>query len=489
MLRSGLFNVVGQVIRVASALLVIPLLTRLLGIEGYGLWVLVSAITGVVILAEAGLTTSTTVFVAQDLATQDEARLASALTTVCSLMLVLASAAAVLLWVFSPTLAGYLPNLSPEQQELVGTTLQIAALSIWALLMQQVMGGIVMAYERYDLVNGLRIAQSISSSVGLVAAAWLGRTIVGLMVVQAAVNIFILLAGVIIVASLTRFLIFRPRFERHRFVAIGRYSAVTWAGSLGSTLFLQGDRLIVGAILGPYLLGIYGVITGLAVQINSLSALLVQPILPLASHLYHVGSAEAMDRLRTEFHKSTALNVLAVGILCLVLVSVAPLVLRVMLPSTIEGYQVTALRLSSIVYAIYSTSATGYFVLFATDDAVTNTVLALLGATLALSMIAVLSQLMGLLGAVLGNAGYIVVILATVRASRRINLPLAELRVYYVVPAIVLLLNVCLYWVLPKSLIVTLPVALLSVASMLAWGIHIGRADLIKSRIRIPSAT
>lgn len=68
MIKNGFYNVVGAVIRIGLTLLTIPLIIRLIGVEEYGLWTLVSTMIGIVGLAEAGLAVSTTVFLSRDLA-------------------------------------------------------------------------------------------------------------------------------------------------------------------------------------------------------------------------------------------------------------------------------------------------------------------------------------------------------------------------------------------------------------------------------------
>ena len=57
MIRNGLYNLIGGVVRVFSITFTTPLLIRFMGLENYGLWALVSSVVGLVTLAEAGLST------------------------------------------------------------------------------------------------------------------------------------------------------------------------------------------------------------------------------------------------------------------------------------------------------------------------------------------------------------------------------------------------------------------------------------------------
>jgi O-antigen/teichoic acid export membrane protein len=71
LLKNGFYNALAGAIRIGLALLTIPILIRIIGVEEYGLWTLASAVVQIVNLAEAGLSMATTVFLSQDLAKED----------------------------------------------------------------------------------------------------------------------------------------------------------------------------------------------------------------------------------------------------------------------------------------------------------------------------------------------------------------------------------------------------------------------------------
>ena len=71
MLRNGFFNLAGSMIRLGLAVVMIPLLIHLIGVDEYGLWTLVNAALSMAALAEGGLSISTTYFLSADLAADD----------------------------------------------------------------------------------------------------------------------------------------------------------------------------------------------------------------------------------------------------------------------------------------------------------------------------------------------------------------------------------------------------------------------------------
>lgn len=106
--KNGYYNAVGGIIRIGLAILTIPLLILLIGVGEYGLWTLVSSVIAIVTLAEAGLATSTTVFVSQDLGKEDVDGLSQTLTVTVGAMLTLATFAAISLFFVLKVLLIYL---------------------------------------------------------------------------------------------------------------------------------------------------------------------------------------------------------------------------------------------------------------------------------------------------------------------------------------------------------------------------------------------
>ena len=113
--RNGFYNTFAGVIRIGLAILTIPLLMRLIGIEEYGLWTLASTIILVVTLAEAGLSTATTVFVSQDLGKEDFEGLSQTLTVTVGGILILATFAAMSLYFTADTIISLFSKLEKSQ--------------------------------------------------------------------------------------------------------------------------------------------------------------------------------------------------------------------------------------------------------------------------------------------------------------------------------------------------------------------------------------
>jgi O-antigen/teichoic acid export membrane protein len=223
--------------------------------------------------------------------------------------------------------------------------------------------------------------QAIVSSGGLIAHGWVGW-------------------------SLLRFEKLFSIWDRKKAIAIAHYSAMTWFTSIGSALFSQGDRLIVGSILDSKLLGVYAAITNITSQINSLSALAIQPLLPsLSSQLGKLNVDR--DRLERQIKIATKVNgIVALGLGALLSIF-APLVLSAMIPEGVTNEYLLGFRLATVIYSLYSVNAVGHYILFSVNAVNISLTIALVSGIVSLIMIFFGSNYFGLLGAIAGNSGYL----------------------------------------------------------------------------------
>lgn len=423
MIKNGLYNVVGAVIRMGLTVLTIPLLIRLIGVEEYGLWTLTSATVGIVSLAEGGLSVSTTVFLSKDLANDDADSASQTLTVTVGTMLLLATMAVIVLWVGAPRLIGLFPLLEQRQYLAAVQALQVGGLVIWAQLLQRVLIGVEQAHQQYGVINVLNTLQITLSHLGMLIVAWLGGRTTELMQWQAVVSV-----GVLIVHGWVGWLLLR-HFKIHlawnntKGMDIAKYSLMTWLASLGSALFNKADRILVGASLGTGLLGVYAAITNVTVQINSFSAVAIQPVLPAISN--HLARKE-FDLLTLQRQVKQALeinSIIALG-LGAGLLALAPQIIQVVIPGQSPRNYLSEFNTATIIYSLYSVNAVGYYVLLAVKAVNKFMVIQLASGIISLALITIGLHSFGLLGAIVGNVGYLGVFLLTFLGMKNLNIPL-----------------------------------------------------------------
>ncbi|BAZ10897.1 polysaccharide biosynthesis protein [Calothrix sp. NIES-4071] len=422
LLKNGFYNTVAGAVRIGLAVLTIPILIRLIGVEEYGLWTLASSVVALVALAEAGLSTATTVFVSQDLAKEDVDGLSQTLTVTFTGMLILATLAAIILYIVANSLVDFFPKLQLEQRLAVVKALQLAALVVWARLLQQVVFGVEQAYQKYAVMNLLVMLQSLLSNLGSLIVAWLGGRTVELMQCQVVINFLVLAAHISVIWLLVRDVKLRLRWSRSKGFAIARYSIITWLATLGGALFTQADRLIVGGLLGTNVLGVYAAITNITSQINIFSALPVQPLLPAISSQIAVKQDIDQVVLQGQVKQALQINSLVALGMGAILCTFAPAILRLMLGGEISDQTVLAFYIAIVIYALYSVNAVGFYILFGVNAVNICMAVQLFSGINSLFLIAVGANSFGLIGAILGNAGYLGIWLLTYFGMKKLHI-------------------------------------------------------------------
>jgi O-antigen/teichoic acid export membrane protein len=468
MLKHSFYNVTAAGIRVGLGLLTVPLLIRLIGIEEYGLWTLAGAVIGVVALVEVGMSISTTVFVSRDLGRNDIEGISQTLTLCLLSMFLLATFAAFLMMAGAPAIMRLFPSVKPPQKEVGIWAVQVGGVVVWTRLLQQVLVGIEQAFQRFGMMNVLNVAQAIFTTVGMLLIAWFGGKVRELMLWNAVVGVGALLAHAAYVRSVVRNLAVHWAWNPSKIWEILRCSLMTWLIVLGGTLVTQADRIIVGALLGTTALGVYGAIANIAQQINSLSAIPVNPLLPLLSNLLSQ-TKDNLESLRKSVKQALQVNAVVAFALGATLLMLSSRVIRILFPGPAEPEYVQTLQMAVVITALYAVNATGYYILMALQSLKRLILIQSISGVLALSMIALGAKLMGLFGAVFGNVAYLTVWLFTFCAMEQLGVPRRTWAKWLIPPEIWYVSTIFMSLVVPYNDWLRLALVFFLDGLLLAW--------------------
>jgi O-antigen/teichoic acid export membrane protein len=423
LLRNGVYNLLGGAIKVALGIAVIPILIRSLGIEEYGLWTIASSVLGVVNLAEAGLSTATTVFLSQDLRENNLRNISETITVSLIIIFLLATIAGISLYLSSGAIVNWYPDLTLSQSSDLLLALQIGSLLIWFRLIQQVLIGVEQAYQRYDLINIIGTFSSVLTSLGMITISLSSGKTLQLMQYQLFTNFILFLIHFWLVKFLVGNIKFYLTFSK--ILEIGKYSSIMSITSIGGVLFTRVDRLVIGYVLGSKYLGIYSAITDIASQINALSAMAVQPLISSISNEINVQSKSVKKQVK----KSLFANLYISLFLGILINAFAPLVLSLIFKQKIEEVNdmfLLSFRLGILVYSMYSVNGSGYYVLLGTKRVGICSAISLIVGIFSIILIYLGAINLGLVGAILGNAGFLGVYAFTFFSMLTVNIPLNQ---------------------------------------------------------------
>ena len=420
-LRLSIYNTVPGLIRILSGIITIPALIKITGPKEYGIWVIASSLVNVISLAEGGLSTAATVFVAEDAGSGGNTKsLSQTLAAIFVSILVLSTVCATGIIISSDFLSNTLFGNLPQEDRLnLGCALKFSSIVVWTKLVQQIIIGVSYGFQRYGVINLLISLQAIVINVGLIVVAFLGGRAIALMEYQAMVSLLLFSIHAFVHLNLTKSLHERFNWSYDRFSSIAKYCISVWIANLGATLFTQVDKIIVGAALGATSLAGYSAITSITSQINSLSAMPIQPLLPKISSL--TSDTKTTQKIATRYFKqATEINCLISFGMGGLLVIYSSQILDFIIGKNLSIDLVVPFRLCILIYSIYSINASGYYYSFAIHD--TNRAMKIIALSGFISLLSIYigCNYFGVFGAIFGNIGYIFTLILNVMAIRKL---------------------------------------------------------------------
>lgn len=406
MLKNGLYNLIGGLVKLCLSIVSVPLLLNVLGTVEYGLYAIISSILTFATLSEWSISMLMTVFVAQS--NNDPVKSRHILNAALVIVLGLSVITGLILWLGSPFLASVFNDMTAQQTSIFKGSCQIGSLLVFTRLLQQYFVGIEQGFGAYKQMNTIMMSYNLVLTSSILICAWLSGSIQTIFWIQIVISVlaisvhtyFCWKQGYLKLLNWTSF----P--DRDTLTKMSQYAFRTYLGVVGSALFNQGDRIIIGKMLGLEAAGIYSALSGVATQINSLSSIPVQPIVPQISGF--VNPIAKVDlTLQNILTKALTLNVaIAVGIGSGIIL-LAPEVIALLFRRRFENEHIFLLKMLCVVYTIYSCNAVGYYTLFALKKEQLNTLVTLICGLGTLLLIAFLTSELGLLGSILGNFGYV----------------------------------------------------------------------------------
>jgi Membrane protein involved in the export of O-antigen and teichoic acid len=324
---STLWNIVGQLLPALAGLLATPTIVHGLGDERFGLLALSWLVIGYFSLFDLGLGRAVTKLVAERIAAPDDGSLRRIVWTAWSVMLGLGVLAAVLPLPFVPWLVAHGMRASVAFRAEATTSLYLLLLSMPAVILMSGFRGVLEAHQRFGLANAVRIPFGIATfAVPLVTLRYsptLTAAIAGLVVARYLATVGY---GVLCVAVLRRHARpARPTAEVLReLLSFGAWITVS---NVVGPIMVTFDRFVIGAIVSVAMVTYYATPFQVVMQFLLIPSALAAALFPAFS----TAAAEGPERLREIFRLGVEVNLLALYPCAVLIVALAPEILRLWL--------------------------------------------------------------------------------------------------------------------------------------------------------------
>lgn len=399
--RSSFFSIADHLVLPLLWLGATPVLVRFLGIESFGIWMLVNSLMGISGAMGFGLTDSVIKHVSHYRARESEGDVLRVLRFSITMYTVLGAIACVLLVLLAPFLVASAFHLSGGTADVAVAAMRIAGIGVWLRFVDAVLVSAFYGYERFDLAAVGNTLSNVLSVTGALATAVATRNVAAMMWVSV---IVLPLTITLRVWMIRRYLLatFRPSpsLDGASFRELYSFGMYSWLQVVGSMLLDHADRLLIASFLGASALGHYAVCNQLSQQVHTLVSRGAAFVFPLASGIIAAGD---LPRLRRVYYRGAYFSVLAAVIIAvpLYVMSFQILALWVGEPLARESHRV--LEILALVYALSATSAVPFYLLNGAGYVRFNAALGFLNGIVIASAVAVAAPLLGVAGAAMAK--------------------------------------------------------------------------------------
>jgi O-antigen/teichoic acid export membrane protein len=359
-IRNATWSTTGFVLPTVALVLTTPVFTRELGMEGFGVYALITTLLGMNGLASFGLSDATTKFVAEKNAQKTD-RLVPLIQTSCALCLTLSVIFGILVYFLAPALIGKIFHVAPSWSSPAVAALQIGALAFALRLIESFVGSISLGFSRYDWIGKVDIVGGLvligSQTFLLLVGYGLVALTICITVVAAAGTIIKLLMAMKLVGGMRTF---SPRLHRGEMRKLLNFSYFSWLQSINQILGAQADRLLIAGLLSTQALSYYVVCTRVASLVQVIPARATSFIFPLASEQHAAGQ---LSQLRTTYFVAQNATIIFSLILAAPLFLYAPSVLTIWLGENVAADTSLLLRVLVVTYTLLAGSILPFYYL------------------------------------------------------------------------------------------------------------------------------
>jgi O-antigen/teichoic acid export membrane protein len=401
--RNAIYNVSDQMATPVLMVVAARFLTTHMGFEQFGVWVLVLALTGSLAVFNFGLGDATIKFISQDRGTGNMGSVARTFRVNLTMGTLLGVAAALALLLGAPMIARHVFGASAASFATDVHAIDLGGLILALRSVESILANTLRAFEDYAGAARVSVCVKIGivgSAVGLVA---LGYGVVAILLATVACVIAGLVAYMMRVRTTIQGVSFLPEFDSFLWRRVSSFGFYSWAQSLAAVLFNQGDKLVVGALLGTAAVARYAICTQVASVVQIITAAAFNFLFPQFSRRYEAGETSNVRRI---FRLGMATNLALAAILAIPLLLAGKFILTLWMGRAFAEQSYILLAVLTVGYAWLAVNVVPYLALLGFGKIRFVCIANVIAGVASVAGSALLIPAFGLIGAGLGRLAY-----------------------------------------------------------------------------------
>jgi O-antigen/teichoic acid export membrane protein len=415
---NAFYSVLEYIAQPLSMLVAAPFLVHKLGLQQYGVWMLVNSVLGSMGILSTGFGDATVKYVSAYRGQNNPAGVESTIRSTLTINVVLGILFGMLVWFSSAYSVSHLFKIEAALHTPCIEALRISAVILAVRSVESVFVSTLRAFERYGPPVKLNVFLRAMVVVSAVVVAAVGGGVVAIM----GATLFWSLLVVALQAIAARCVVGRlspvPTFERAALGEVLGFGCFSWLQALAGVVFSYADRFLVAAMLGTAPVAIYVLCVQVAQPIHGLAAAGFNFVFPHISSRHGAGETQGPRRVfRLSLLTSLALSLT----LALPVVVLARPILRLWMGQQVADEGQVVLALLAVAYALMALNVVPHYALLAFGRVRLISGLNLGSGILLTVLMALLIPAYGLTGAATGRIAYsLLLAIPYLVASRRV---------------------------------------------------------------------
>lgn len=307
LLRSALWNALGQGFPLLVGVVALPAIIRGLGTPAFGAFQLAWAVLGYFALLDLGLGRATTKFVAEYVAKGDTKRIWDAVTGSLAVQAVLGVAGALALAALVPFLIGHTFRIPPDLVPDVRRAFYLLPFAVPIVLLGSSLSGVLQAVQRFDLVNLVQGVTGAATYALPVAVLSRGGGVAAVVAAVVGTRVAALLWYALLVPRELPPRPARSRVDRELLRRLLSFGGWVTVSSIASPFMVYLDRAVLGSVLTLSAVAYYTAPYDIVSRLSIVAASIIPPLFPAFSALDGTGDRRRLAGLFLRAAKLLAL--------------------------------------------------------------------------------------------------------------------------------------------------------------------------------------
>jgi len=277
-----------------------PLLVSYLGVDQYGLWVLVNSFAGMSGVSNLGMGTAVMKFVSARRGQGDQVEAARVVQICLAMSLAGGIVFSSLMALMTPYLAQKVfHKMGPINRTIIAMFCGAALVLLYQL--DNLYTQAIKATERFDVAAYIEIGYRFTLLFSTVVVAWIYRSLFPVLVVTIIIVALVIVCKAFSASKIFHASLYVPYWSKTTAREVFKFGFWSWSQGIAGVVFQQADRIILGAFLGSSSLAYYNVCMQLARQVHSLPAAAMSVVFPLVSRTKEESGLDALRSIRDAF--------------------------------------------------------------------------------------------------------------------------------------------------------------------------------------------